>query len=138
MKSKKVFIASDTFVAFIDRQHPKYLHAEAFFRYFSLEKYYLYTDIISINQSADTIRKNISTSLAKDFLKSILTGNLNILYPEETDFKKSIEILARSQSEVSLENALIAVLCNQKDIRQICTFEYLHSFFGLQPFYLPI
>jgi len=139
MQSKKIFIAADTFIALIDRQNPKHLQADAFFRYFSQEKYQLYTNIISINNAYIQIKAKISPSLAKDFLKSMLIGNINILYPEESDFKASMKlIISQASNEISLEEAFIAVVCNKRNISQICTFEYFHSFFGLQLFYLPI
>ena len=67
--SKKVYIARSGFYAFIDRAHPKYDQASAYFRYFSQEGYTLYTDSMTLIDVYNQIYKEISPSLAKDFLR---------------------------------------------------------------------
>jgi len=137
--SKKVFIAPDALITFIDRADSKHIHSSAFFRYFGQGGYQLYTDIISINYAYDKIFKDISPSVAKDFLRAMIISSFNILYPDESDMKATIKILAADQSaELAFSKALMAVFCNRRSIPQICTFEYLHPLFGLQLFYLPI
>jgi len=137
--SKKVYIAQDAFIAFIDRTHPKHLQAAAFFRYFAQEQYQLYTNIITIDQAYDELYKNIAPSLAKDLLRALQISSFNILFPEDADINTSIKILVNNQSgELTLSKALMAVLCNKRSIPQICTFEYLHALYGLQLFYLPV
>lgn len=137
--SKKVFIAEDTFVAFIDRQHPKHVQASAFFRYFAQEKYQLYSNIIAIDHAYNELYRNIAPSVAKDLLRALQISSFNLLYPEEADIQNSIKILINTQSgELTFAKALMAVLCNKRSIPQICTFEYLHALYGLQVFYLPI
>jgi predicted nucleic acid-binding protein len=138
-QSKKVYISSSGFYAFINRAHAKHEHASAFFRYFGLENYNLYTDILTINNTYNRIYQEISPSLAKDFLKTIFLGNINIIYPEESDFKAALKTLVNYQStELTFGQALTAVLANRRGISQIFTFDYLHQLFGQTTFYLPI
>lgn len=139
MKSKKVFIAKDTFVAFIDRAHPKHIHANAFFRYFAQEKYMLFTNEVNMHDAYTVLYERISPSLAKEFVKTLAISNINILYSEESDIKNVFKAISQYASpELKFSEALMAVLCNKRAIPYICTFEYLHSLFGLQTFYLPI
>ncbi len=139
MLSKKVYISSDGFVAFIDRGHPQHIHSSAFFRYFAQEHYQLYTSFISINEVYDEVYKSITPSLAKDFLRAIYMSSINIIYPEPSDLKSAIKIVATSNVlELTFSKSLVSVLCNKRSIPQICTFEYLPSLFGLQAFYLPV
>lgn len=139
MQSKKVFIATDTFVAFIDRAHPKHLHASALFRYFAQEKYFLYTSLFVINDTHKILSDIISPSLARDFLKALSLSTINVVYPDETDLKLVYKtILSYQTTELSFAEALMAVICHKRNIPQICTFEYLHQLFGLATFYLPI
>ena len=139
MTSKKVYIAPDCFIAFIDRAHPKHLHAVAFFRYFSQEKYQLFTTVVSINEVYIQLYTTISPSLAKDFMRALSLSSINLLYPESSDMKIAMRtILGSTSPELTFSKAIMAVICNKRSIPQICTFEYLHSLFGLQLFYLPI
>lgn len=137
--SKKVFVAPSVFFAFVDRAHPKHEQATAFFRYFAQAGYFLFTDIETIVETYRQLYRHISASLAKDFLRTIFLSNLNILYPDEGDIKAGIKALVSYQStDLTFPKALMAVFANRRGIPQICTFEYLHSLFGLTLFYLPM
>ena len=139
MVSKKVYIASDGFIAFIDRAHKKHVHASAFFRYFAQENYQLYVNVLDINETYTIIYNTISPSLARDFLRALNLSNVNILYPEASDMKTAIRTVESSNSvDLTFTKALMAVTCNRKSIPQIMTYEYLHALFGLQVFYLPV
>jgi len=139
MISKKVYIAPSGFLAFVDRAHPKYDQASAYFRYFAQNGYALYTDTLSIVETYSQIYKDISPSLAKDFLRTIFLGNINVIYPEERDIKSAFKTLVNYQSvELNFNQALRAVLANRRGISNIYSFEYLHPLFGQAVFYLPI
>lgn len=138
-QSKKVFIEANVFFAFIDRAHPKHDQADAYFRYFAQEQYALYSDITNVMEAYTRVYVDISPSLAKDVLRTFQLSNINIIYPDESDMKAGIKALINFQSpELTLHKALMAVLAERRGISQICTFEYLHSLFGLTSFYLPI
>lgn len=139
MVSKKVYIAADGFVAFIDRAHVKHVHTSAFFRYFAQEHFQLYTTVVSLNDTYNTIYNTISPSLARDFLRTMALSNINILYPETSDVKTAIKTIETSTSvDLTFSKALTAVICNKRNIPQVVTFDYLPSLFGIQVFYLPV
>jgi predicted nucleic acid-binding protein len=137
--SKKVFVESSVFCAFIDRAHPKHEQAAAYFRYFAEEEYMIFTDYPSLIESYTSIYKDISPSLAKDFLRTLSLSNVNTLYPEEQDSKVALKALVTYQStDLTFPKAISAVLAQKRGISQICTFDYLHPLFGQVLFYLPI
>ncbi len=139
MASKKVYIARSGFYAFIDRAHSKHEQAVAYFRYFAETNYFLYTDSTTLIDVYNQIYKDISPSLAKDFLRIIFIGNINIIYPEESDIKAGLKTLVNYQStDLTFGQALRAVLANRKGVSQVFTFDYLHPLFGQSVFYLPI
>jgi predicted nucleic acid-binding protein len=139
MVSKKIYIAPDGLVAFVDRAHKKHVQATAFFRYFAQEKCQLYSNIVGINDTYMTIYNTISPSLARDFLRVLSLSNINVLYPENADIKMAIKIIETGNSvDLTFAKALMAVLCNKKSIPQIMTYEYLHALYGLQLFFLPV
>ncbi|MBP9718967.1 MAG: hypothetical protein KBD46_00695 [Candidatus Levybacteria bacterium] len=139
MTSKKIYLTASLFEAFIDRAHPKHEQANAFFRFFGDDEYILYTDIQTIMQAYTTIYKDISASLGKDFMRTMIISDINILYPEDSDIKAAMKALMAYQSnELSFPQALTAVLAEKREISQICTFDYLHPLFGQTPFFLPM
>lgn len=139
MVSKKVFIAPDGFISFVDRAHPKHMQATAYFRYFAQEHYQLYTTIVDVDKTYTTMYNMISPSLARDFLRAMSLTTVNIIYPETADLKAAIRTLEVSNSvELTFQKSLMSVVCNKRNIPQIVTFEFLHALFGLQAFYLPM
>ncbi|MBI2034451.1 MAG: PIN domain-containing protein [Candidatus Levybacteria bacterium] len=138
-QSKKVFIESGVFFAFVDRANPRYNEAAAYFRYFAQEQYQVFTSYSVIEETYKQIYENISPSLAKDFLRGIMLSNINILYPTEADTKKALKTLINFRgTELTFKSAHSAVLANKNTINQICTFDYLHPLFGITIFYLPV
>lgn len=139
MISKKVYIASSGFYAFINRAHIKYEQASAYFRYFAMEKYSLFTDIYTVLECYNQIYREISPSLAKDFLRIITISDINVIYPEERDIRAALKTLINYQStDLTFGLALRAVLANRRGVNQVYTFDYLHPLFGQTVFYLPI
>ncbi len=137
--SKKVFIEASILCAFVDRAHPKHDQAAAYFRFFAEEEYLVFTDYYSLMEAYLIIYKEISPSLAKDFMRTMSLSNVNILYPEEQDSKVALKALVNYQStDLTFPKALSAVLAQKRGITQICTFDYLHPLFGQALFYLPI
>lgn len=139
MVSKKVYIAPDGFIAFIDRVNKKHVQASAFFRYFAQEQYQLYTNPVTINEAYMTIYNTISPSLARDFLRALDLSSINLIFPENADIKAAVKIIETGNSvDLTFGKALMAVMCNKKSIPQIMTYEFLHALYGLQLFYLPV
>jgi predicted nucleic acid-binding protein len=139
MVSKKVFVASDGLVAFIDRGHPKHMQVSACFRYFAQNSYQLFTTVVMLNEVYFELYMSISPSVARDFMRAVELSALNILYPEESDCKKSLRTVITSQSvDLTFSKALMAIICNKRSIPQILTFDYMPTLFGLQAFYLPV
>jgi len=136
--SKKVFIATSAFMAFVDRAHPKHVQATAYFQYFAQERYQLYTGYLNLAEAHQEIAEKISESFARDFLRVISLGSVNIIYPDTNDMKATIKTLVSYKSNLPFREAQMAVLANRKSISQICTFEYLPPLFALNVFYLPI
>ncbi|MGH2611557.1 MAG: hypothetical protein ACRDFB_00740 [Rhabdochlamydiaceae bacterium] len=139
MASKKVFIAPDLFISFIDRAKEKHEQASAFFRFFAENEYQIYTDLLSLHTVYNHIYTEISPSLSKDFIRTINLSNLNLLYADESDIKTAFKTIGLYQaSELTFPKALISVIASKRNIPQICTHDYLPTLFGLQIFYLPI
>jgi len=139
MISKKIYIAPDGLVAFIDRAHKSHVQATAFFRYFAQEQCQLYTNIVTINECYMTIYNTISPSLARDFLRALNLSSINMLNPEPADIKSAIKVIEMSSSvDLTFTKALMAVMCSRRSIPQIMTYEFLHALYGLQLFYLPM
>jgi predicted nucleic acid-binding protein len=137
--SKKVYLASDIFVSFLDRTHSKHNEISAFFRYFAIEKYHLFTDSINIYEAYSNISKNLSITVAKDFLRTVTISNITIFYPDESDMKSVYKIYLNDRTtDLTFAQAVMAVMADRKGIPQIATSTFIHTLFGLSVFYIPI
>lgn len=137
--NKKLFITSSVFVAFIDRAHSKHAQATACFRYFAAQKYQLYTSYVNLVEAYRVIFDDISPFLARDFLRAIIMGSINILYPSQADTKAAVKALVSSQAnELNFVDAQTEVLAYRNSIDQILSFDPMHLLFGLTSFGLPI
>jgi predicted nucleic acid-binding protein len=137
--SKKVFIESSVFYAFINRADPKYPQAGAYFRYFAQEQFQVFTSYPVLDDVYIDIFEKISPSLARDFIRGLSLSSINVLYPTESDLKAALKTLINYRnSELTFKDAQTAVLANRNYISQICTFKYIHPLFGLSAFNLPL
>lgn len=136
--SKKVFITPSIFVAFVNRSDDHYHQSTAFFRYFAQEKYSLYTSNVAVVETANRLQKEVSTSIAKEFLKTIFISNVEIIWSTESDEKAALKLYVGNQNfESTFSQALTAVMANRRFISQICTFESHQPMFGQTVFDLP-
>src|SRR4051812_35433145 len=124
-QSKKVFIESDVFYAFVNRAHEKHNQAAAYFRYFAQEKYQIFTSYAVLEETYDQIYEKISPSLAKDFLRGLTLSSINVLYPTESDLKAALKaLIGYTNTDLTFKDAQSAVLANRNHVSQICTFGY--------------
>lgn len=139
IQSKKVYLDASCLVAFIDRSHIKYEQATAYFRYFGIEEYQLFSDPITLVEAYNKLYNDISPSLAKDFMRVMAISNVNLVYAEESDVKAALKAIVNFKTtDLTFPKALLSVLANRRGVSQICTFDYMPQLFGLQLFYLPI
>jgi len=137
-RSKKVYITQSAFFALIDRNHPKHPQAEAYFRYFAQEGFHLYTAIFTLNNVYEQLKKHISYSIAKEFIRSVYVGNIEVIYPDNPTTRTALKLILGGQGpDLELEQALINVISDRKQIPYICTLDQGQYFFGVQPFSLP-
>lgn len=138
IRSKKAFIDSSVFFALVDRNHPKHPEAEAYFRYFAQEGFHLYTANFVVANLYSQLRRHIGFSIAREFLRGIYLGNIEIIYPDEPTTKAAVKFILTSQGpDISLEQALTNVIADRRQISYVCSFDYSQYFFGIQPFTLP-
>ncbi len=136
--SKKVLLTPSVMFAFVDRNHPKHNQASAYFRYFAQQQFQLFTSLSSAVRTYNDIRKHMSYSIAKDFIRGLFTGNIQILYPDEAATRATLKLLlSDTRYENNFEQALINVLADRHQIPQICSFEYSRFYFGINLFTLP-
>jgi len=136
--SKKVLVTSSVLFAFVDRNHPKHRQASAFLRYFAQDKFQVFVPLSEINLTYSQLKKHVSYGIAKDFLRTVFVGDLEILYSDEATAKTALKLaLTPGQGDVSFSQVLINVLADKNQIPQICTLDFLKTYFGISIFNLP-
>lgn len=124
--------------AFIDRSDEKHRMAGAFFRYFAQEGYHLFTSPSTITNTYEHIQSHMSHSIAREFLQTIFTSTMDILYIDEPTMKAAAKlVITTTSANLTLDQALSNIICDRMQIPNICTFGYFPFFFGIRAFTLP-
>lgn len=138
MISKKVYLTNSAFYSFIDRSDAKHQMSGAFFRYFAQEGYHLYTTPTTIMDTYAHIQAHMSHSIARDFLQTIFTSTIDIVYIDEPMMKTATKlVITTTSAHLTLDQAITNIVCDKIQISTICTFEYFPFFFGTKAFTLP-
>lgn len=136
--SKKILVTASVLFAFIDRNHPKHRQAAAYLRYFAQNQFQVFVPLSEIITTFSQLKKHVSFGIAKDFLRTTFVGDLEILYPDEAAAKTALKLaLTPGQGDTSFSQVLINVLADKHQIPQICTLDFLKTYFGISIFNLP-
>ncbi len=131
MQSKKLFIDSSIFVAFIDRADANHQKATKALENLSLRQFQLYTSLHTITDTYALLTRELGLSLALEFLQSSLQSDIEILFPQKADLITANRILKTNRErQISLREVLNATLMQKRDIGQILTFTYWYNLFG--------
>jgi len=138
MGSKKVYLTESAFYTFIDRSDIKHQMAGAFFRYFAQDGYHLYTSPSTVMYTYEHIQTYMSQSIGRDFLQTLFTSAIDIVYVDEPMMKTAVKLVITTKSaNLTLDQALSNIVCDRLQIPYVCTFKYFPYLFGLREFTLP-
>lgn len=129
--SRKIFIDSSVLISFIDRaniNHPKAVKA---LENLARLGYHLYTSSTNIGEVYAAISREISTSVALDFLQASIQSDMEIIFPSKADLISAHRMLrGNRERQITLREVLNATLMQRKGITQILTYNYWHYLFG--------
>ncbi len=131
LQTKKIFIDSSVFVAFVDRSNKNHPKAVKSMEHLARERYFLYTSIQNIQDTYAILAKEIGVSMALEFLQATLESNMEIIFPQKTDLITAHKVLkANRDRQMILKETLNATLMQKRRVQQILTFTYWHNLFG--------
>lgn len=129
--SKKIFIDTSVLIAFVDRadsNHPKAVKA---FEVLAKDKYHLFTSSQNIAEAYAAISREDGTSVALDFLKSALSSNMEIIFPQKNDYLSAYRMLKQNRErQLTFREVINATQMQKRSVAQILTFTYWHNLFG--------
>lgn len=129
--TRKVFVDSSVFVAFVDRADQNHPKAAKTMEDLAVGAYQLYTSSQNVQDAYAILAREIGTSLALDFLQAILQSNMEILFPQKADLITAHRMLRTNRDrQTTLREVLNATLMQKKGITQVLTFTYWHNLFG--------
>lgn len=130
--SRKIFIDSSILIPFVDRGDPNHRKAVQVIENLARLNYQLYTSFQNISDSFTILAREISNSVALDFIQACLQSNMEILYPQKADLAATYRILKSNRGkQILFREALNAVLMQRKGIMQIITLTFWHNLFGI-------
>ncbi len=129
--SRKIFIDSSILIAFIDRGAPNHSKAAKAMEDLASIGYHPYTSTQTVTDSYAQLSRDISTTVALEFLQIMLQSSIEILFPQKADLITAHRILrVNHDRQILLSEALNATLMQKRGIVQILTFSYWNKLFG--------
>lgn len=136
MLSKKIFLDSSALYAFLDRADTNHLKAVKIMEQLSLQGIFLYTSLLSIQEVYSAAQHQLGLTVAIELLEAALTSHMEILYPQKGDLSQALKLIRfQRNQQVTLKEALNAVVMQRKAINKIVTFTYWHNLLGSESYY---
>jgi predicted nucleic acid-binding protein len=95
--SKKIFIESSIFLAFIDRVHPDHLKVVQLLEYLGKEGFEVYTSSLVVLNVFNRVDKDMGFTVAMEFMQAMLESNIEILVPGKGEFVSAFKFLKLSK-----------------------------------------
>lgn len=131
IQTRKIFIDSSIFLAFVDRADQNHPKAVKLLEDLARGGYLVYTSNQNIQDAYAVLAREVGASVALEFLQSILQSDMEILFPQKTDLIAAHRILQTNRDRLlTLREALNAALMQRKGILQILTLSFWHNLFG--------
>lgn len=128
---KKIFIDSSVFLAFVDRADPNHSRAIAIIEKFAKQGYLLYTSAQNVTDSYVALTREINPAIGQTFLRSLLHSEIEIVFPQKSDFLTAYRILKHNRDrQISYKEAINATLMQKRGIDQVFTFGYWTNLLG--------
>ena len=128
---RKIFIDASVLTAFVDRGNQRHLRAAKAFEVTASIGYRLYTTPPIIVQAYEELKQQVGTTVALEFLQTMLQSGIEIIFKQKTDLNAAFRIIKINRNEqISLDEAINAALMQRKSITQILTFKTWHNLFG--------
>lgn len=131
LQARKIFIDSSVLISFIDRADTNHTKAIKIMETLAQLGAKLYTSSQVITEVYATVSREISVSVALDFLQASLQSDIEILFPQKADLITAHRMLrSNRERQLPLREVLNATLMQRRGINQILTFSYWHNLFG--------
>lgn len=129
--SKKVFIESSIFWAFVDRGDANHTQAVRIMDSLAKQNFMLFTSSMNVIETFSAVNMEIGLMVALEFLQAILESNIEILFPQKIDLITSLKLMKSNKDrQVSLKEVINASLMQKRGVSQVVTFKYWHNLFG--------
>ena len=129
--TRKIFIDSSTFISFIDRSDDNHPQSVKAFESLAKQRFQIFTSAQNISEVYTVVSREIGTSVALDFLQSILQSDIEILFPQKADFITINRMLkTNKERQIPFRETLNATLMQKRGINQVLTLSYWHNLYG--------
>mgnify|MGYP001592315529 CR=1 FL=1 len=131
LQPRKIFLDSSVFIGFIDRADANHARAVKSMETLAQLGYQLYTSSLVVNDVYTLIGREMSPSVALDFLQAIIQSDIEIVFPQKADLITAHRMLrSNRERQMTLREVINATLMQRRGIMQILTHNYWHNLFG--------
>lgn len=129
--SKKIFVDSSTFIAFIDRASDNHYKAIEGFQKLAQEGFQVFTSNLVLSETYDKLRTDLGGSTAQEFLQTLFVSEIGILESSRSDLQSALKLLAYyGNRDIGVSEALNAIVMSKRAIPQVYSFSYWNNLLG--------
>lgn len=132
-ESRKVFIETSFFMAFIDRGDLNHTKCVPIFEFLGRHGYQLYTTNLVVMQTFARLDKELGSTISLEFLQAILESSIEVLYPSKSEFISAFRLLKNSpNTPVSVTELINSILMEKNGVAAVLTFDSWNNLLGTQ------
>lgn len=129
--SRKIFLESSIFEAFIDRSNTKHQQSVEMLNRLAKDRCLLFTSLQVVEEVFDFLMAKVSQVVAFEFLQAILESNIELIYSNRSDVSSVYKLtMEYKEKQISFKEALSTVLMQKNNIPRIATFRFWNNLEG--------
>lgn len=129
--SRKIFLESSIFEAFIDRSNTKHQQSVEMLNRLAKDNYLLFTSLQVTEEVCGFLMAKVSKVVAFEFLQAILESNIELISSNRSDVSSVYKLMMEyKEKQVSFKEALSTVLMHKNNIPKIATFRFWNNLEG--------
>lgn len=131
--SKKIFIDTSFFIAFIDRADLNFQRSGFIMDFLAKQSFQPYTSDLAVFQTFSKLDREFGSAVSMDFLQAILESEIQILFLSQTDLAGTLRFIKGvSSRKSSLNDYSNAYLMDRQSIPQLLTYDPWYDLLGIK------
>lgn len=135
MSSKKIFLDTSVFEAFIDRANTNHLRAVDLMNKLAKDSCFVFTSQSVVEETYTILERRVSSVVACEFLQALIESHIDILFPTKSELLSFYKLMLESKDKsITLRMGINGVLMKKSGINYVATFGFWNNLLGIMQY----